>query len=369
MAQTITDFDTFLEDAKSAVSELSELNKKEAKLGQQEAELEKILEAEKKAVTDTVSTTVQRRRGEIEASYDNEIDKLQDKLKKVRAKREKARDQGVKERIEDETKELTSYNRELKVRMRTLFQKEQVPAFCSSSLYYSLYFPRGLKELLTFLAFFAVCFLLIPYGIYLFLPQKTLYLVLIYVLCILIFGGLYTMTGNRTRGHHLEALREGRTIRNLIKANHKKMRIIAGTIKKDRNEDAYHLDSFNDEMTQLDQELSEIAAKKKDALSTFENMTRSVIENEITENNREKLEGLKKDYEDAAVQLRHTQTMVKEKKIYITDTYESYLGREFLQVDKLEALRRILAAKEASNLSEAIEIYKSRANEANRGNA
>lgn len=367
MAQTITDFNTFLEDAKSAVSELSELNKKEAKLSQREAELEKTLEAEKKAVTDTIATTVQRRRSEIGVSYDNEIDKIQDQLKKVRTKREKAKNQGMKERIGEETKELTGYNRELKVRMKTLFQKERVPAFCNSGLYYSLYFPRGLRELLTFLAFFALCFLLVPYGIYLFLPPKTLYLVLIYVLCILIFGGLYTMTGNRTRGRHLEALREGRTIRNLIKANHRKMRIITGTIRKDRNETAYHLDSFDDEMTQIDQELSEMAAKKKDALSTFENMTRSVIEGEITENSREKLESLKKDYEEAAGQLRYTQTMVKEKKIYITDTYESYLGKEFLQVDKLEALRRILTEKEASNLSEAIEVYKNRANQTERG--
>ena len=45
MAQTITDFKSFLEDAKEAVTELSDFTKKEEQLRMEELRLEKSLEA------------------------------------------------------------------------------------------------------------------------------------------------------------------------------------------------------------------------------------------------------------------------------------------------------------------------------------
>lgn len=361
MAQTITDLSGFLKDAKEAVLELSEFTRKEEALKQEEDRLEKLLEAERKAVADAIALTVKKRREEMSSSYDNEIDKIQEKLKKIRAKREKAKNQGMQERIGEETEELHTYNRELKVRMKTLFQKERVPRLCSGVFYYSLYFPRGLKELLTLLITLTVCFFLIPYGAYTLLGgNKTFYLVGLYIVCILVFGGLYVFVGNATKGRHPEALREGRTIRNLIKSNNRKIRVITGSIKKDKDEGNYNLEKYDDEIAQLNQDLTVTAGKKKEALNTFENVTRTIIVDEITGNSKAKLDRLTADYEEAADRLRYTETMVKEKKIYITDTYESYVGKEFLHADRLEELRRILDGKEAGNISEAIEIYKDR---------
>ena len=259
MAQTITDFKSFLEDAKEAVTELSDFTKKEEQL-----RLEKSLEAEQKAVQDAISMTVKKRREEMESSYDSEIGKLQEKLKKIRARREKAKNQGMKDRIKEETVELHEHNRELRVRMKTLFQSQRVPSFCQSGFYYALYFPRGFREIITFLLTFAVCFLLVPYGVYSMLPdKKTLYLVLIYVAAIFVFGGIYTVVGNATKGRHQSALQEGRSIRSLINSNNKKIRVITASIKRDRNEAIYNLEKFDDEIAQLEQEMAQTIRKKR----------------------------------------------------------------------------------------------------------
>lgn len=361
MAQTITDIQSFLEDAKEAVTELSDLTKKEEQLRVEELRLEKSLEAEQKAVEDSISLTVKKRREEIESSYDAEIGKLQERLRKIRARREKAKNQGIKDRIREETTELHEHNRELRVRMKTLFQSKRVPAFCGSSFYYSLYFPRGLREIFTFLLTFAVCFLLIPYGIYSSLPEKkTLYLVLIYVVAIIVFGGLYTVVGNATKGGHLSALQEGRMIRSLINSNNKKIRVITAAIRRDRNEAIYDLEKFDDEIAQMEQEMAQTIRKKKEALNTFENVTKMIISDEITGNSKAKIEDLKLSYEDAVSRLRYTETIVKEKKIFITDTYESYVGKEFLTAERLGDLKRILESGEAVNISEAVEFYRNR---------
>ena len=77
MAQTITDYNTFLEDAKGAVSELAEFGRKEEELRQQEKCLEKSLEAEQKPVEDAIRLTDKKRREEIRSRYQKEIGKLQ----------------------------------------------------------------------------------------------------------------------------------------------------------------------------------------------------------------------------------------------------------------------------------------------------
>ena len=361
MAQTITDFKSFLEDAKDAVLELNDFSKKEEQLRQEVTKLEKSLAAEKKAVNDSINSTVKKRREAIQSSYDTEIGKLQDKLKKAKARKEKAKNQGMKERIKEETMELHEHNRELKVRMKTLFQQDRVPFICHTNFYYAMYFPRGFKEVFTLLLTFAFCFGLIPYGVYLLLPEKkTLYLALIYGAAVLIFGGIYILVGNLTKDRHLNALKEGRSIRSLIASNNKKIAVITSSIKRDRNENVYDLEKFDDEIAQLNQDLEETSQKKKDALNTFENVTKTIITDEIMGNSRPKLEALAEKEQEAEDRLRYTETVIKEKKIYITDTYESYLGREFLVPEKLEELKKIMENGTAVNLSEAMEEYRNR---------
>lgn len=120
----------FLEKAREAVSELSVAEDSERQMEQDCQRLERELEAEQKQMADAVQATVKKRRQEISASYDSEINKAQDLLKKARTKREKAKNQGVKERIADETAELHAYNKELRDRMKSSFRRGHVPGFC-----------------------------------------------------------------------------------------------------------------------------------------------------------------------------------------------------------------------------------------------
>ena len=95
------------------------------------------LEAAKKEVADAISRTIRQRAEEITSSYDKEIGKAQERLKKVRAKREKAKNQGLKDRIAEETKELREERRDLQVQLKTQFQKDRVPGFYRSCLLYT----------------------------------------------------------------------------------------------------------------------------------------------------------------------------------------------------------------------------------------
>ena len=89
-------------------------------------------------------------------------------------------------------------------------------------------------------------------------------------------------------------------------------------------------------------------------------MTKTILTDEITGNSRAKLEQLKESHQEVESRLHYTETVIKEKRIFITDTYECYLGKEFLNPEKLDALKHILDKSTAVNLSEVIAEYRER---------
>lgn len=359
MVQPITDQRAFLMEAKKALEELSDLRDRNEQLRLEMKKKEKELEAERKAVTDAISLTVKKRLDEISSSYDQEIGKGQERLKKVRSKREKAKNQGVKERIQEETAELKAHNRELRDQMRDVFRKDHVPGFCNSKWYYAIYFTKGFGEFLILLLNILICFLAIPYGIYMLLPeQKQLYLVAVYFLVIVVFGGLYVFINNRTKVHHLKALKEGRVIRNVMCSNNRKIRVITSTIKKDQDEAFYDLEKYDDDIAKLEQDLTEITAKKKEALNTFETVTKTILADEITSNSKEQIDALCGERDSLRQQVEETDRRIKEQTLLISDRYESYIGREFMTPQKLDELGEILLGGKAENISEAINVYR-----------
>lgn len=361
MLQTAEGCLEFLEKARDSVEELSIVADRELQLEQDEKRLKKELETEKKLIADTIAQTVRKRRDEISASYETEIGKLQEQLKKARSRREKARSQRVKDRIKEETSVPCEHNRELRAQMKTVFRQGHVPRICLSRLYYSLYFPRWFKEYLVLFLFVAVGFLAVPWGIYQLLPdQKPLYLAGIYLADIIVLGGFYMTVGNRTKLHHMEELKQGRQFLDQIHANNKKIAVITSTIRKDKNESQYDLEKYDDEISRLTQAFGEVTAKKQEALSTFDSVTSNILQDEIEHNHREKLDSLKTAYDNVQEQLMETAAEIKEKRLYITDHYETHLGREFLDPFRLSELVQIIQNGEASNISESIEVYQKR---------
>lgn len=203
MALPITDYTAFFAGAKQAVQELESIKRKGTRLEESEKTLEDQLRTREKAVADTIARTVKARGEEIAGAMTRRLENG-GSAEKVKAKREKARNQGVKGRIAEDTQSLSKENEELKGRIRTLFRANHVPGYCAGGLYYSLYFTRGLKEMGILLLALLIFFLAVPCGIYFAVPErKTWYLILIYLADILIFGGVYVKIGNSTKMKHM----------------------------------------------------------------------------------------------------------------------------------------------------------------------
>ncbi|MCI8660812.1 MAG: hypothetical protein HFG54_11325 [Lachnospiraceae bacterium] len=359
MAQTKEECLVFLNEARDALDELSLLEEQEKQLSQEETRLEECLEAEKKLMEDTIQKTIKTRREEIRATYEKEMDKAQSQLKKMRSKREKAKNEGIKGRILEETRPFMEEIRELKMQMKGLIRQNHVPGYCQSALYYGLYFPRHLKEYMMLILYVLIFFLMIPWGVYLLIPErKPLYLTVVYFVDILVVGGGYLAIGNRTKMLYMETLREGRKYQDQIWENKKKIKKTTSAIRRDRNESLYNLEKFDDEIARLQQELSDVASKQKDALNAFETVTKNILTDEIEHNHKEKLDHLQEKYQQVSAELRSVMQQMKEKRMHVTGCYGTYLGQEFMDAQKIVQLSELVREGRASNVSEAISVYK-----------
>ena len=52
--------------------------------------------------------------------------------------------------------------------------------------------------------------------------------------------------------------------------------------------------------------------------------------------------------------------LIKQQRIYISSNYEAYLGKEFINVQRLTELDNIISLGEAQTISQAMAVYKNR---------
>lgn len=348
----------YLETCKRAVKELQDARKKGDALDAREKKLAKSLTAEKKAVEDNVNNTIRKRKEELESSYDTEISKAEDALKKAKSKREKAKQQGIKERIAEHTAPYEAENKELKAQIKTTYKQEGIPVICDTTLYYALYFPKTIKEICIMLITFAICFLAIPVGIYWLIPEhKTFHLILIYLLTIVIFGGLYLLIGAKTRDKHKATITEAQRIRRTMAKNCKKMQAEARSIRSEKSDEHYDLSAQDAEIAEREAELEELGRKKEEAMAYFISTTRPTITEEIVSAKRDKINQMEADLVQTQKDLAEAEVYIKNAVLRMSEDYESYLGKDYVALDKLEALIKILKKGQANSITEAKALY------------
>jgi len=349
---------SLIKNAKDVLAQLEVAKAEEQRFDLDSKQLKKRLDAEQQLVSDTIRQTVSARRGEIEETYRKENTKVLDKQKKVKLERSKAKAAGVKNRIEEETADLREENRRLKKELQMRMKQSKVPSYCDSMYYYAMYFTKGIVEAIWLLLTLAMVFFVIPIGIYWMIPgREMVHLLVIYIAVLVLFFGAYILIGNLTKDKHMDTLREGRKIRDVMRNNRRRIRAITRTIEKDRDEAGYSLEDYDQTLRQIDRELDRLAKAKDDALAQFDRVTVLEIEREITGNSQAKIEGLESELKKSREKLEVSKAKVQEFNLTLTDKYIPYLGREYMNTKALNALAGYLENGQAANLTEAKNLY------------
>ena len=83
----------------------------------------------------------------------------------------------------------------------------------------------------------------------------------------------------------------------------------------------------------------------------------SIISDEIADSRRERMESLEKALAETTASLQELENSIKEQNIHIADTFGPYLGKEYMDPDRLAELSRMIQSGRAGNITEAIRVY------------
>ena len=347
-----------IKNAKEVLAQLEHAKAQEQTYDLELKQLKKRLDAEQQMVSDSIRQSISARRGEIEETYRKETGKIQERQKKVKADRSKAKAAGVKSRIEEETADLHEENRRLKKEMQQMMKQAKVPSCCNTTYYYAMYFTRGLMEVALLLLTLAMVFFGVPLGVYYLIPEhQMVHLLIIYITVLVLFFVAYIIVGNLTKDKHMSTLREGRKLRDMMANNRRRIRAITRTIEKDRDEAMYSLDDYDERLKQIAEELDRLNRSKNEALSQFDKVTVLEIEREITANSQGKIDALEADLKKSRESLETSKARVQSLNLVLTDQYVPYFGREYMNTKALNTLAGYLESGQAANLTEAKNLY------------
>lgn len=120
----------------------------------------------------------------------------------------------------------------------------------------------------------------------------------------------------------------------------------------------YGLESFDHKINDLHDSISSTENEKQKALKEFEETVKPDILEEIQNRYADKLELMNSELAKKKDEYTKLDDLIKQQRIYISSNYEAYLGREFIDKDKLAELDNIMKGGTCTTIAQAIAEYK-----------
>lgn len=340
---------------KQKLIELQNLNKKSKASEIKESQLEKSIEKKENDISDKTTQVTRQRREDMEATFDEQISRVNEQLDKVQSQKEKKKKKAISQRIDAETAGYRSKDEELILEGKSVFKKENIPFVYNNRFFFALYYPSGIGDIGIILLSLIIAFFAIPLGVYFILLEgmNVIYLSLCYIAVIIVFGGIYLIVG-KTKCKHREALGRVRGMRKKIQESKKQQRRIKRKVRNDKDERSYDLDEFDSEIKNLQNSINEITEQKIIALREFDDLTSQNIKDQIIANHKDELDSLKVEYHKVHEENKENLDQLNKLSLSISEEYEGYLGKDNLSLEKIEKMEEIMTTGDAKTISEAL---------------
>lgn len=361
------DMENLLEQDIGALQQLRQkintLNMYKSQLSEKDAEedrLENELEFKNKRIQDEIQLAVVKRENEIASSFDEQIDRQKNRLKKVQEKKERSKNDKVSRRIEQETAQLRGDNQRLTQDIKNIFSQGNISRIYNTRLYFALFAPKGLGDVGMILISVLVVLAAIPLLMYYLICdfKGTFGLVIIYLLTIAVVSGIYYLVYKATKVKNPNAIASSRAVRYQLRQNNHKIKKIKKRILKDKDESAYNLGEFDNEIKDLNDKIADISRQKAEAIAAFKSTTSQILGNDIRQKHEEEMKEAQNRYQALHKECRELEDKIKELSMAFANQYEVYLGKEFMNLSSLDKLIGIMQENQLSKISEGIELYK-----------
>ena len=325
----------------------------------EENRLESELELKNNMLQDEIQMAIVKRENEIASSFDEQIERQKNRMKKVQEKKERSKTQKVSQRIEQETAELRGDNQRLKQDVKNIFQQGKINRVFNTRLYFALFSPKGLGDMGIILLTGIVILGGLPLLLYflIFDWNNTAGLVVLYIVIVAIAAGLYYLIYKATKLKNGTAISSGRAVRYKLRQNNRKIHKIKKRILKDKDESAYNLGEYDSEIKDINNKIADINRQKAEAIAVFRSSTSNLLANDVRQKHEKEMEETKSRYQIVHKECSQLEDQIKELSMGLANDYEVYLGKEFMNPSALGKLIHIMQDNQHSQISQAIEYY------------
>ena len=134
-------------DLQSHLNDLKVYKDNVKQLEAEDEDLERIIIAKERTIDDEIDGVIKKRKAEVSATFDSQLENTKVEIKKVKSKREKKKSKKVSERIKEETADLRSENDRLQEDIKHTMKNDGVPKIFNTRLFHALYYPKGLADI------------------------------------------------------------------------------------------------------------------------------------------------------------------------------------------------------------------------------
>ena len=311
------------------------------KLNEIAKDLTKNIENDERELKEEIDGRIKESTASICEGYDKAIDSEKSKLKDIQSQRDKAKMAG-----------------EFEKQIKDAFKMEKVPMYCSRRFYRIMIQTRGFADSAVYTLILLVLFLGIP-ALISFVPSIQMWMIIVYYFVVSMIIILPTkIVTDKTVGRHGATINAARETKDKIIANRKKIKKIEKRIHSDKNEEMYGLEDYDFKINEIHDSMEKIEGEKACALQEFENTAKPDIIAEIESRSKGHIDEMKAELLTKQDECSKLEALVKEQRIYISSNYETYLGKEFMNTEKLEELRAIMKSQAADTIGRAMAVSK-----------
>ncbi|MDO5292617.1 MAG: hypothetical protein Q4F05_07695 [bacterium] len=324
-----------------------------------EQQLEMQLQQKEVQINNEITAVIAQRQQGIAMSYDEQVERQNAKIKKVREKKEKNKNEKVKERISSETQTLREQNKKLSEEVSYEFRQGKIARIYNNRLSFAMLAPKGLSDVMIDLIVIVILLAVLPKSLYLIMApdKRVLFYVVTYGLILLAAGVLYYIAYYATKLKSPDTIEKSRALRYQIRQNDRQIAKIKRRITKDKDESIYNLDSYNKELQKLEKKIREIQQEKGEALATLQNTTSNVLASEVRAKHQMEVSDLQKQYEAQKEKTHHIEEKIGKITSEITNNYQVYIGKDLMNVEAIDELIQIMNMNQLRSISEGIQIY------------
>lgn len=343
-----------LTQLKEELEGLAAVKEEIKKLTAETERFEKKLESEEKTVKDEIKTAVDKARNDIIKGFDKEINHEKVNIKEAKEKKSKEKAKGVKKRIEKETESYVAENKNIRKEIKQRFKERGIPGYCDSTWFYTLFMPKGIKDILILVLVMLGLIVGIPMLVSCLITDTIWLRVIIYILVLIFEAAIYITMFLLTRDKDKYILEEMRHNRELVKENSAKIRQIKKNIKKDRDESMYNLDEFDSKIKVHEQKITDILNQKNAAVEEFDNNTKPQMINELTAQKQERIDNATAEAANSKSAKADSEQKLKDITNDLNERYANELGSDMLNIQSVNKMIKLIEEGQVQNIREAI---------------